>query len=321
MLSRGAVALAALMLRPAGAQAKYPERPIRFVVPFAPGGVYDAVARPWADRMKALLGTVIVENQGGAGGALGAATVARARPDGYTILMQGLAINVINWVAVAKPLYDPRDLEPVGLLGSAHFAIAVHPAVPVKTLRELVDYAKANPGKLSYGSAGTGTLNHLTGEWFKSLTATADIAHVPYRGAGPAITDLISGHIPMIVPSVTSQVIELHQAGKLRILAITSPPHLPALPDIPTAEEAGVPELVSQQYVGLYAPPGTSAAVITRISDATRSAMAEAEFREILITAGFAPADDVRPETMRTIVAQEFAHWTPIIRAIGLKLE
>jgi tripartite-type tricarboxylate transporter receptor subunit TctC len=320
LLGLGAAALPALALRAAQAQARFPERPIRLVIPFPPGGVYDAIGRPWADRVKAHLGTVIIENQGGSGGALGAAAVTRARPDGYTILLQGPAINVINWVAVTRPLYDPGDLAPIALLGSARFAIAVHPAVPAKTLAEFIAYAKVNPGKLSYASAGTGSLNHLTGEWFKSLSGT-DITHVPYRGTGPALTDLISGQVAMIVPAVTGQVAELHQAGKLRILAITGDPHIAVLPHIPTTVEAGLPELVSQQYIGLYAPAGTPGAIIAQISDAARAAMADAEFRAVLTAIGFAPTDDTSPQTMRAVVAQEFAHWTPVIRAIGLRLE
>src|SRR3979490_3215764 len=165
-LAAGAVALPAVA-RIASAQT-YPTRPIRLVVPFPPGGVYDALGRPWADKMKALLGTVVVENVGGAGGGLGGASVARARPDGYTLLLGGLAINVINAVAVSRPLYERKDLEPVTLLGSTCFAISTTSSVPVATLKELIAYAKANPGKLSYGSAGTGSLNHLAGEIFKS---------------------------------------------------------------------------------------------------------------------------------------------------------
>jgi tripartite-type tricarboxylate transporter receptor subunit TctC len=221
---------------------------------------------------------------------------------------------------VAPPPSNPKDLEPIALLGSARFAIAVHPAMPANSLGELIAYAKANPGKLSYASAGTGSMNHLTGEWFKSLTGT-DIAHVPYRGTGPALTDLISGQVPMIVPAVTGQLVELHLAGKLRILAITAPPRIPALPAVPTAAEAGLPGLVSRQYIGLYAPAGTPATIVRQISDATRAAMAEVEFRDVLAGIGFVPAGDVSPETMRSIVAEEFAHWTPVIQAIRLKLE
>ena len=192
------------------AQARFPERPIRLVVPYAPGGVFDAVGRPWADRMKALLGTVVIENIGGAGGSLGAAAVARAQPDGYTILLGGGGALVINPVAASRTPYDPiKDFEPIALLVVTGLALVVHPSLPVHSLGELIAYAKANPGKLSYGSAGVGSVNHLTGELFKSLTGTPDIVHVPYKGAGPAVTDLISGQIPMVMPNVTGQIIEL----------------------------------------------------------------------------------------------------------------
>src|SRR5215510_5914941 len=169
----------------ASAQAKYPERPIRLVIPFPPGGVNDAIGRPWADKMKGLLGTVVVENMGGAGGTVGALAVARAQPDGYTLLLGSGGTQVIIPIASSQPSYDPvKAFEPISLLGVTAVCIAVHPSVPVQTLAELIAYAKANPDKLSYGSAGT--MTHLTGELFKSLAGTPDIVHIPYRGAGPA---------------------------------------------------------------------------------------------------------------------------------------
>src|SRR6267142_1226585 len=196
-LCLAAVAQRALPTSAAYAQGRYPERPIRLVVPFPPGGIYDAVGRPWAERVKALLGTIVIENLGGAGSSLGTAAVARAQPDGYTILLAGNSGLVINPIAATRSPYDPvKDFEPISILGLNPTAIEVHPSQPIKTLKELIDYAKANPGKLSYGSSGVGTVNHLIGELLKSQTGT-DIAHVPYRGAGPAMTDLISGHIPM----------------------------------------------------------------------------------------------------------------------------
>jgi tripartite-type tricarboxylate transporter receptor subunit TctC len=319
-LAAGAVALPAVSRVAGGAQA-FPTRPIRLVVPFPPGGVYDALGRPWADKMKPLLGTVIVENVGGAGGGIGGAAVARARPDGYTILLGGLAIHVINWVAVSRPLYDPRDMEAVSILGSATFAIAAHSAVPVLTLKELIDFAKANPGKLSYGSAGVGSLNHLTGEIFKSLTGLPDIAHVPYRGAGPALTDLISGQIPLAAVSVSGQVIELHRSGKLRMLAVTTPKRVPAAPEIPTAIEAGLPGLVTEQFIGLFAPAGTPRPIIEQIAKATRSALADPDFQQRMFALGFAVAPDSSPDKMQKIVESEFAYWTPVIKSIGLKLD
>src|SRR5262245_3429392 len=209
VLGLGLAALSAPLVSrgPAKAQAKYPERPIRLIIPFPPGGVNDAVGRPWADKMKALLGTVVVENVGGAGGAVGALAVARAQPDGYTLLLGSGGTQVIIPIASSQPTYDPvKAFETISLLGITAVCIAVHPSVPVQTLQELIAYAKANPGKLSYGSAGSGTMTHLTGELFKVLAATPDIVHIPYRGAGPALTDAISGHIPMITPNVTGQV-------------------------------------------------------------------------------------------------------------------
>ena len=183
---------------PHGRAQTYPTRPIRLVVPFPPGGAFDAVGRPWADKMKPLLGTVVVENIGGGGASLGAAAVARARPDGYTILLGGTQTHVNEALLKSRPLYDPvKDLDPIAGVAANFLGIAVHPAVPVQTLKELIAYAKANPGKLSYGHSGVGSIQHLTGELFKSLAGTPDIVQVPYRGTGPAITDLVGGQIPM----------------------------------------------------------------------------------------------------------------------------
>src|SRR5438045_4416105 len=181
LVTLGLAALSAPALpRFARAQAKYPDRPIRLVVPFTPGGVNDAVGRPWADKMKSLLGTVVVENIGGAGGGLGAAAVARARPDGYTLLLGGMGSHVIVGVTTNRANYDPlKDFEPIAMLGVTALTIAVHPAVPAHSLRELIDYAKANRGKLSFGSSGAGAMTHLTGELFKSLAGLPDIVHVP----------------------------------------------------------------------------------------------------------------------------------------------
>jgi tripartite-type tricarboxylate transporter receptor subunit TctC len=317
----GLTALLPGVPRPAVAQAKFPERPIRLIIPFAPGGIYDSVGRPWADKMKALLGTVIVENQGGAGGAIGAAAVARSPADGYTILMGSLGNHVITAMTASHPLYDPtKDLDPVLILGSAGYAFAVQPAFPTATLSEFIAFARAHPGSLSFGSAGTGSLNQLTGELLKAKTGI-DIAHVPYRGAGPALTDLISAQISMVIPSVTGQVIELHRSGKIRLLAIATRARLAALPDVPTVIESGLPGFVSQNLVGIWAPAGTSLAIVERFAAATRLALADETFRERLIAAGFEPSDDLTAEQMRLAVASQFALWTPIVKATGLKLE
>src|SRR5215475_9795191 len=247
-----AYGLAALLARPLAprsvyAQPKFPDRPIRLVVPFPPGGGYDAVGRPWAEKVKPSLGTIVVENMGGGGSSLGAATVARSRPDGYMILLGGSSTHITEALLKKRPLYDPlKDLEPISNIALSTFAIAVHPSVPAKTLKEFIDYAKSNVGKLSYGHAGVGSLNHLTGELFKSLAGTPDILQVPYRGTGPATADAIGGQVAMVTPAVTGQLLEFHRSGQLRVLVVTSPARLVAAPEIPTAVEAGLPGMVSQ---------------------------------------------------------------------------
>jgi tripartite-type tricarboxylate transporter receptor subunit TctC len=303
------------------AQAKYPDRPIKLVVPFVPGGVNDAVARLWADRVKTPLGTVFIENQGGAGGAVGGAAVARAQPDGYTILLGGAGSQVLNPIGMSKPLYDPiKDFEPIAILALAALTIAVTPSLPVHTLKELIAYAKANPGKLVYGSAGTGSMTHLAGELFKSLAGTPDIVHVPYKGSGASITDVISGQVPMIVANVTGQVLELHKSGKLRMIAVTGPERLVADQEIPTAVESGLPGMISVNFTGLFAPARTPKPIVDQIAAASASTMASDEVRKNLIEQGLEPYRDSTPEKTRRFVEEDIARWTPVIRAIGLKL-
>src|SRR5882762_7396599 len=211
--SLAATALAAL---PAWAQGKYPERPIRLMVPFSAGGVVDAVGRQWADRVKPHLGTIVVENQGGAGGTIATGDVARAQPDGYTALLANTSIMVLNPAIMPKVPYDPvKDFAPISILAISASGIMVHPSVPAKTLAEFVTYAKQNASKLSYGSAGAGTMTQLAGELFKQMIGAPEIIHVPYRGAGPSITDLVSGQIPMATINVTGQLLELHRTGKI----------------------------------------------------------------------------------------------------------
>jgi len=321
LLGCGVGALCALVPRSSAAQDKYPDRPIRLVIPYPPGGVYDSTGRPWADRAKSILGTIVIENIGGAGSSLGTAAVARAKPDGYTILLGGNSGLVVNPTASTRSPYDPvKDFEPIAVVGRNATFINVHPAQPIHSLKELADYARANPGKLSYGSSGVGTPNHLIGELFKSLSGT-DIAHVPYRGAGPALTDLISGHIPMMVQSVTSQAIEMHNTAKQRILAVTSDTRLESAPNIPTVAEAGMPGLAATQFLGLFAPRGTPKAIIEHIARSARQAMADKELQRMFVTAGFEPELDPSPEKTRRTLEAEFVKWTPVIRSIGLKLD
>jgi tripartite-type tricarboxylate transporter receptor subunit TctC len=319
-LAAGAAALPAVS-RVARAQA-YPTRPIRLVIPFPPGGAFDAVGRPLADKMKSLLGTVVVENNGGGGGSLGAAAVARARPDGYTLMLGGTITHVNEALLKSRPLYDPvKDLDPIATVAANFLCIAVHPSVPAQTFKEFIAYAKANPGKLSYGHAGVGSIQHLTGELFKSLAGTPDIVQVPYRGTGPLITDIVGGQVQMGTPGVTGQVIEFHRSGKMRVLAVTSPTRLVAAPELPTAAELGFPGMTVTGSIGLLAPTGTPIGIVEQIAQATRTAVAEPAFRQMLIDAGIEPALDSNPEKFRRSLAADVALWTPVVKALGLKID
>ena len=300
----------------------YPTRPIRLVIPFPPGGAYDAVGRPLAEKLTALVGPTVVENIGGGGASLGAAAVAHAHPDGYTLLLGGTLPHVNEALLKSRPLYDPvKDLEPVASVAVNSLCIAVHPSLPVRTLHELIAYAKANPGKLSYGHAGLGSIQHLTGELFKAVAGGLDIAQVPYRGTGPLIVDLVGGQVPLGTPGVTRQAIEFHRSGKLRILAVTSTARLAAAPELPTATELGFPELVARGSIGLLAPARTPMAIVEQLAQAARATVADPAFQQLLIGAGIEPTPDSNPESFRRSLASDVALWAPIVKAIGIKLD
>lgn len=316
-----AAGTASLLTRPTFAQANYPDRPIRLVVPFPPGGVNDAVARPWAEAMRTRLGTVAVENIGGGGSTIGTAQVSKAKADGYTLLLGGAAGLVVNPAANPNVTYDPvRDLDSVTLLALAGLALTVHPAVPATNLKELIAYVKANQGTMFYASSGVGTAVHLAGELFKQLIEAPGLGHVPYRGAAPATTDLLAGQVQMSFVNITGQVLEFHRTGKLRILCTTNPARMASAPDIPTAIEAGLPGLVAQNFTGIWAPSGTPKTVAEKISAATNTALADPEFRKIVVAAGLEPVARSSPDAARQYLAQETAKWTPLIRRIGLQI-
>jgi tripartite-type tricarboxylate transporter receptor subunit TctC len=319
-LAAGAAALPSLS-RIASAQA-YPARPIRLVIPFPPGGAFDAVGRRLADKSKSQLGTVVVENIGGGGGSLGVAAVARARPDGHTLVLGGTITHVNEVLLKSRPQYDAvKDLDPVAGVAANVLCIAVHPSVPAQDLKALIAYAKTNSTRLSYGHAGVGSIQHLTGELFKSLAGTLEIVQVPYRGTGPLITDVLAGQVQIGTPGVTGQVIDLHRAGKLRVLAVTRPTRLAAAPEIPTATEQGFPGLTVIGSLGLLAPAGTAPGIIERIAQAARTVVAEPGFRQLLIDAGIEPVPDSNPEKFRQSLAADVALWAPIVSALGLRID
>jgi tripartite-type tricarboxylate transporter receptor subunit TctC len=319
-LAAGAAALPAIG-RVASAET-YPARPIRLVVPFPPGGAFDALARPWVEQVKPLLGTMIVENIGGGGSSLGAAAVARARPDGYTILLGGTLPHVNEALLKSRPLYDAvKDLDPIAGLAVIALALAVHPSVPAQNLKEFVAYAKTHAGKLSYAHVGVGSLPQLVGELFKTLAGLPDMVQVPYRGAGPAINDLIGGQVVMAVVAVTGQSLGFHQSGKLRILAVTSPKRLIAAPELPTVADAGFPGLTNLQTIGPVAPAGTPRPIIEQIAQAVRKTLAEPAYEQKLIDSGFEASLDTTPEKFRRRLEADIVFWTPVVEALGVRID
>ena len=323
LLKLGLVGLSAQTLpRTTLAQTSYPDRPVRLIVPFPPGGAFDTIGRPWADRIKTHLGTVIVENIGGAGGGVGAAQASRSRPDGYTLLLGGATTHITEALLKTKPTFDPvKDLEPISPVAVTAFAIAVHPSVPAKDLKELVAYIKANPGKASYGSAGHGSLNHLTGELFKLRAGLADFPHVPYRGAGPGLTDLLAGQIPVLVPAMTNIVLEHHRAGKLRVLAVTHHKRLAAAPELPTAVEQGYPDIVAPNFIGIFAPVGLARDIVAKVSEANLKLCADKSYQELLISGTFELEPLSAPADYKRYVESELTRWKPIVTAMGIKID
>jgi tripartite-type tricarboxylate transporter receptor subunit TctC len=321
LLKYGAAGLSAATLRPNPAQA-YPDRAVRLVVPFSPGGATDVVGRLWAERMKPLLGTVVVENKGGGGGVIGATEVARSQPDGHTFLFGNTSTQVLIPAIAKQPAYDPlKDFTAIYILCVSPNTIVVHESVPARTLKELIAYAKANPKKLSYGSAGTGTMTNLAGELFKQLIGAPDIVHVPYKGSAPGIADLTSGHIPMMTPNVGGPLLDFHRSGKIRILAVASEKRLKAAPDIPTAIEAGLPGMLAANFNGLFGPAGIPKTIVDQIAQATRTAMLDENFQKPMITSGFEPILDSGPDAAQRMIADELGRWAPIMKATGFKVE
>jgi tripartite-type tricarboxylate transporter receptor subunit TctC len=312
--------LAALAALPAAAQGRYPERPIRLLVPFAPGGDGDIIGRLWAKHAAPLAnGTIVVENKAGAGGAIGAAEVARARADGYTLLLGTTTTQIINPAASPHAPYDPlKDFALVGMVSLNPTCIVVNPGVPAQSLAELVSLVKANPGKYAYGSAGPGTITNLTGELFKLQAGRLEMQHVPYKGGGPAMQDLIAGHIPVITPILSSAVLAQHRSGRARILGVNSDRRLKAAPEIPTSVEGGVPEMRVQVFNGVFAPAGTSREALDLLRAVTTRLRGESAFLQELEKAGAEPF--AHPDEER-FIRDEVARWTQVIQATGFKAQ
>ncbi len=319
-----AIVFLALLIAPCGlaAQERYPSRPVKLIVGSVPGGVHDIIGRLWAERVKATFSGFVIDNRGGVGGYIGAADTAAAKPDGYTIFLASTSTHILVPALVTKSRYDPiKDFAPAAIFAGSSVSIVVSPLLPVNTLQELIDHARANPGKLTSGTAGPGTITHIAGELFWQLAGGLKIEPVHYKGAGPGLADLMSGHIPVFTPNVTSNVLQLHRAGKIRILAIASPERLTAMPDIPTASEAGVPGMVARMFYGIVAPAGTPRAVLAHIHHATEEAIRDEAFQQILTKAGFEPIVDLGLDQLVPYIIDESKRWTPIVKATGAKID
>ncbi len=304
---------------PAAAQ-QYPTRPITLVVPFPPGGSATIIARIIADKLGDALGQqIVVDNRGGAGGSIAARQVAKSAPDGYTILLAFTGTLAVSPTIFPNVGYDPRkDFSGIGLIGMAPSVFAVHPSVPAQSVADLIKIAKASPGKIQYGSPGIGTTNHLAGELLASM-AGIRIAHIPYKGTGPAVNDLLGGHISMMfvpIPAAHGNV----SAGTLRALGVTSLRRSRLLPDIPTVAESGLPGFEVVQRSTLVAPAGTPRMIVERLNKELNAVLATDEVRKRLALEGAEPIPGP-PEEYAADIDREETRWSKLVNAIGLKGE
>ena len=316
-------ALAAFVLLSALANDKalalYPDRIIKIVVPFAPGGGTDVIARTLAQEMAKDLGaTIVIENKPGAGTIIGTQAVAASEADGYTLLM-GTFANAVNPSLQPKLPYDPhKDFAPVALIARSFNVVVVNPQSPIKSIADLIAAAKAEPDKLSYGTFGTGTSAHLAGELFKSM-AKVNLTTVPYKGAAPGITDLIGGQIQVMFTTVASAA-SLIAGGQLRALAVTSAERSPAFPDLPTVAEAGVPGYSAESWYGLFAPARTPADVIARLNKSAALAVQSEAFKRLGVNEGLVMVAQP-PEALDTYFRGEEERWRKVIQDAGIKIE
>jgi tripartite-type tricarboxylate transporter receptor subunit TctC len=316
---RGAIAATSCALAvPARAQT-YPLKPVRIIVPFAPGGV-DVTARLVADRLTAALGQpFIVENRAGAGGSVGAKMVASSDPDGHTLMFSTPGPVVVSPVMNRNAGYDSvRSFAPVAIVSQSPLLLVIHPSVPAKTVKELVDYAKANPGKIHFPSPGLGTQPHLVGEMFKSMTGL-DIVHVPYRGSAPAVTDLLAGQVQIYFDNFAN-LLQHVEGGKLRAIAVTGDGRSPQLPDVATMDESGYGGIAATYWNGMFAPAGTPAAVVARLNGVVNQALATPEVRSALQKLGSDPKTGT-PQEFAAFIALEAERWGKVVRDANIRVE
>ncbi len=297
----------------------YPNKPVRLIVPYPPGGSVDFTGRELAAKLSELWGQqVVLDNRGGAGSTLGHGLGAKATPDGYTLLLGTSAGLVVSPALGSKVSYDSlKDYAPIGLAVYAPFALTLHPGVPANSTKEFIDYAKANPGKINFSSPGTGTPNHLGGELLKALGGI-NIVHVPYKGGGPALVDLISGQVQMTFSGVP-QILQHLKAGRLKAVAIGHPTRIKSLPDAPPVADT-LPGFNNTSWYGLLAPVGTPPAIVNRINADMNKVLASPEFGQRLLLQGVEPVTST-PQGMRDMIANELARWRKVIKDAGISVE
>jgi tripartite-type tricarboxylate transporter receptor subunit TctC len=303
------------------AQAKYPEKTIRLVVPFAPAGPTDIIGRKVSEKMTGLLGqTMIVENKAGAAGSIGAVEVKNAKPDGYTLLFAPSSTHAVNPTAFVHPAYDAvKDFTPVSSICVNPLVLVAHPSMP-DSVMGLVDLMKKNPGKYSYASSGNGSILHLATEYFKREVGGIDVVHVPYRGSGPALQDLMSGQVAWMFETF-STTLQQHRAGKVRILAYAHAKRAPIAPEIPTVIEAGVPGYEAYTFNLILGPAGMPKPAVDTLDQASRKLMKDPEMVKFLEDIAAVPTTDTTPERTAKFITDEIAKWAPVIKAAGVKIE
>ena len=301
------------------AQAAYPNKPIKYIVPVAAGGGSDMIGRTFCERLSKVLGqNVLVDNQSGGGGVIASQTTARAAPDGYT-LMQGYVATHGTAPATRKLTYDPlKDFTPIGMIGSTPNVLVVNSSLSVTDVKSFIDYVKKNPAKISYGSAGAGSLTHLTAELFKAQTNTF-MVHIPYRGIAPATTDLIAGQTQAMFPGLAAALPHIRN-GRLRPLAVTGTQRHPALKDVPTMEEAGLKGFDAQQWYGVVGPAGMPAALVTQLNNAMAQVLAMPDLREKL-SAEAVELTPMTPAQFSDYMKKDLARWTTLARERNINLD
>jgi len=316
-----AATLALAVLAPQNVHAQtYPSKPVRLIVPYAPGGATDIIARAAAIELSKSLGQpVVVDNRPGAGGNLGAEMAAKSAPDGYSMVMSANSLHGITPFLYTKLSYDPnKDLAPVIVFASFANVLALHPGVKANSVKELIALIKAQPGKLSYASSGSGSTIHMSGEMFKQLLGL-DITHIPYKGSGPAVSDLMGGQVQMMFDNIPSAISHI-RSGKLRALATTGPKRAAVLPELPTMIESGVPGFESTAWFGLAMPAGTPKEIIARMNADGQKAARAPEFVKRMNDLGYEIVGGT-PEQMAAMIRDEIKRWGPIVKASGAKVD